>query len=96
MPAAPIEPVTLAVHLEDVDVVGEAIEERPGVPTRNAIRRSIPRIPGRWRLLCIDPPTSPDAMTWKALLLSRRVPRARQRSTESLARKPRLENSPKC
>ena len=30
MPAALIEPVALAVHLEDVEVVGEAIEERPG------------------------------------------------------------------
>ena len=29
-PAALVEPVALAIHLEDVDVVGEAIEERAG------------------------------------------------------------------
>ena len=28
--AALIEAVALAVHLEDVDVVGEAVEQRPG------------------------------------------------------------------
>ncbi len=28
--AALIEPIALAVHLEDVDVVREAVEERPG------------------------------------------------------------------
>jgi hypothetical protein len=29
MPAALIKPVALAVHLEDVGMVGEAIEQRP-------------------------------------------------------------------
>ena len=29
-PAALVEPVAVTVHLEDVDVVGEAIEERAG------------------------------------------------------------------
>ncbi len=29
-PAALVEPIALAVHLEDVDVVGEAVEQRPG------------------------------------------------------------------
>ena len=29
-PAALVEPVALAIHLEDVDVVGEAVEERAG------------------------------------------------------------------
>ena len=31
-PAALVEPVALAIHLEDVDVVGEAVEESAGKP----------------------------------------------------------------
>ena len=31
-PAALVEPIAVAVHLEDVDVVGEAVEERSGKP----------------------------------------------------------------
>ena len=33
-PAALIEPIALAIHLEDMDVVGEAVEEGPGEPFR--------------------------------------------------------------
>ena len=40
-PAALVEPVAVAVHLEDVDVVGEAVEERPVRRSRRApVRRS--------------------------------------------------------
>ena len=32
--SATLEPVALAVHLQDVDVVGEAVQQGPGEPLR--------------------------------------------------------------
>ena len=39
-PAALVEPIAVAVHLEDVDVMGDAVEQRPGQAARTRTPRS--------------------------------------------------------